>query len=354
MTQLNSMEMMKGLKDRHQPGILDNLPEGPGLHMKEIGEVALATVIVATVVAPFINPNRADAAFPGSGTIGVENHCLDKDGNGTLETVHTIMEIANESIGNKELQYKITVETSPSAPLTAKAGDLLELFSGRNGTDGVVTPPYVADPHFGMTTYEQPAPIGPFTINSEVSGIGEFGFFRVPASDIFTCIQAVLPPPAPTPPLTPEVPPVVPPVIPPVVCAKPWTSVKTLPKVVKVNSKGFITVTSSATEAKIDGTGNGASKDAKLRNKASRLEFTVPAGVRMNINPKDKNILQVGGKVYKDVPASGVMPGKNLVDKFAFTSKTKGLKTFTAKLVVPANGDCLASNASATAKLKAK
>ena len=94
--------------------------------------------------------------------------------------------------------------------------------------------------------------------------------------------------------------------------------------------KGVLTTIASTKTGAIRGTGNGASKNAKIRAKAARIQVSTTA--KTGKLPND--MLRVGNNIFIDIPKSGVKLGKSVVDRIPFKFSGKSAK-FSAMFIAP-------------------
>lgn len=340
----------------------------PGLHDLKLAGTVLAPLAVSGAIA-FVpggpgNPSSAEAYT--TGTLSIENRAIDLNGDGSLDTVRTEIELGDyrQNQGSDFIRFEVgTGEISGRDLLTE--GDVGQFFDNDPATPAgwVMDTPYQGDPYTGTIRFDRTAPAGNFTHRSELNGFDRFGNFTIRSLSNDFNFDATQPPP-PTPPQESVVPPTPPVVQPPPVCLlKPSLSMTT-PKILPKNRNGKLTITtglSPDSTLAIDGKGKGNSPNLKERSAAARVEvrFNKPATVA-NIpsdmiaitNGKPSKKGQQVNMVVIDVPSSGILPGKSVIDQLSYKLTGKA-GNFSARLVLPKTV-CNVSSALAVAQNKAR
>lgn len=341
------------------------------------GAAVVAGFAIGAVVAPggVGSPERADAVVNPPLSQDVTAACINDPSNPSArKLVEVTYRFAGlDDISDGSAKANIT-QDSPQLDEFSKQrffGDIRNLLSPlREGLGyGSTSPEWVEGvPFTGTTTYVDSAPDGPFTIHPEFIDNSNSIEERVGEPIELNCNPVTNEPPQP--PVT-EPEPVTPapndPVNPPVISKilTPTLSLATA-KILEKNRRGKLTVNSGVSNdstCSIDGSGNGAHKNLKLRKQAARVEIRMQRAVALGRLPgniiglKNNQPVKKGQKanvVAIDIRNSGISPGQKQITRlnYQLLAKSGG---FTAKFIVPKEkSDCGGTTSAVQLRTKSK
>lgn len=373
--------------------------------IREKGREVLAVGLSATaLIGGLAVTERADAV--GDSTVGIQTVCQPGD-NGFPEVKATLQfndgenRIALERSGQVAMKWHyiwkyVKSESLPQGPTTndtlVDSGDLSELVAPSDGSGKIIAnPPYqdgITEHYNGTVIHTVPAPAAAETVAGDGSFVAEVTLEdyqgdgeTITGTSFVECKYPTTPPEEEPPVVNPPVeqPPVVTPPVtetppqqdtqPPVVIEKPPVitddlcvmepALKTTTARFLAKGRGAIaTITtslSSKSTGKINGEGNGAHKNPKIRNSAANIQVNIPKGIKLGKLAKDmlavKNKGNNGYTVYVDIPNQGIAPGQKVVDRIPYTvlSGTKRIN-IVAKSHFQNNEDCISKDVKSVAR----